>query len=104
MRSKVAVIVSLLIVLAIGGAALAVNTRILDTSPQPDIGRANEVLAPRGEGPPTAPTTVTPSVLQTVPTQAPPPTASPHDDHDDDDEHEADERSGRDEDDHEPDD
>ena len=51
MRSKVAVIVSLLFVLAIGGAALAVNTRILNTSPQPDIGRANEVLIP-GAGQP----------------------------------------------------
>ena len=55
MRSKVAVIVSLLFVLAIGGAALAVNTRILNTSPQPDIGRATEVLVPGGAQPAPAP-------------------------------------------------
>ena len=51
MRSKVAVIVSLVFVLAVGGAALAVNTRILNTSPPPDIGRANEVLVPGGAQP-----------------------------------------------------
>jgi hypothetical protein len=74
MRSKVAVIVSLLFVLGIGAAALAVNTRILDSSPQPDIGRANEVLAPGSA--PSGETAVAPS---TAPVVAPPavPTASP---------------------------
>ena len=46
MRSKVAVIVSLVFVLAVGGAALAVNTRILNTSP-PARHRAGQ----RGVGP-----------------------------------------------------
>ncbi|WGI36042.1 hypothetical protein QDT91_29005 (plasmid) [Mycolicibacterium aubagnense] len=71
MRSKVAVIVSLIFVLAVGGAALAVNTRILNTSPPPDIGRANEVLMPGGAQPAVAPTAtpaVAPALTPTVPT------------------------------------
>lgn len=62
MRSKVAVVVSLVFVLAIGAAALAVNTRILETSPQPDIGHANEVLAP-SSAPAVEPPAVTPPAL-----------------------------------------
>ena len=89
MRSKVAVIASLLFVLAIGGAALAVNTRILNTAPQPDIGRANEVLVPGSRQPATAPATATPSVVATPTTTAPPPTVSPRPD----DEHRTGERS-----------
>ncbi len=78
MRSKVAVIVALLFVLAVGAAALAVNTRILDTSPRPDIGRANEVLAPSSAPPGVAPVPVTgvPAVAPPV-VPATPPTASP---------------------------
>lgn len=79
MRSKVAVIVSLLFVLAIGGAALAVNTRILNTSPQPDIGRATEVLVPGGAQPVTAPAppAASPSAPTPVTPTAPPPTVAP---------------------------
>ncbi|MCI4673978.1 hypothetical protein [Candidatus Mycolicibacterium alkanivorans] len=85
MRSKLAVIVSLLFVLAIGGAALAVNTRILNTSPQPDIGRANEVLIPGGGQPasqPTPPPAVPtpPPAVPTLSPAAPPPTVSREDD------------------------
>ncbi|MDV3136733.1 MULTISPECIES: hypothetical protein [Mycobacteriaceae] len=89
MRSKVAVIASLLFVLAIGGAAMAVNTRILNTAPQPDIGRANEVLVPGGGQPATAPATATPTVVPTAPTTAPPAAVLPRND----DEHNAGERS-----------
>ena len=76
MSSRVGVIVSLLFVLGIGAAALAVNTRILDTSPQPDIGRANEVLVP-GSAPPIPATGVT-----AVPTAPPPIAPSPRSDDD----------------------
>ena len=82
MSSKVAVIASLLFVLGIGAAALAVNTRILDTSPQPDIGRANEVLVPSSA--PAIPATG----VTAVPTAPPPTVSAPrsdddtsHDDH-----------------------
>ena len=61
-------IASLLFVLGIGAAALAVNTRILYTSPQPDIGRANEVLVPSSAPP------IPATGVNAVPT-APPPTA-----------------------------
>lgn len=79
MRSKVAVIVSLVFVLAVGGAALAVNTRILNTSPQPDIGRANEVLIPGGAQPAVAPT-ATPAVVPALTPTAPTSTVSPRSD------------------------
>jgi hypothetical protein len=78
MSSKVAVIVSLLFVLAIGGAALAVNTRILNSSPQPNIGRANEVLVPAGAPPATLPgPPVVSSVVAPPTATAPPPTIAP---------------------------
>ena len=79
MRSKVAVIVSLVFVLTVGGAALAVNTRILNTSPQPDIGRANEVLIPGGAQPAVAPT-ATPAVVPGLTPTAPISTVSPRSD------------------------
>jgi hypothetical protein len=79
MRSKVAVIVSLVFVLTVGGAALAVNTRILNTSPQPDIGRANEVLIPGGAQPAVAPT-ATPAVVPALTPTAPISTVSPRSD------------------------
>ena len=85
MNSKVGVIASVLLVLGIGAAALAVNTKILDTTPQLGIGRANEVLVPIG-GPPITATGVTPA--PTVPTPPPPAVSAPrsddqtsHDDH-----------------------
>lgn len=80
MRSKAAVIISLLFVLAVGGAALAVNMRILNTSPQPDIGRANEVLIPGSGQPAIVPTPlpVTQSVAPTPAVTAPPLGGSPH--------------------------
>lgn len=83
MRSKVAVIVSLMFVLAVGGAALAVNTRILNTSPQPDIGRANELLLPSGAPPAATPPPVTTPAVLPAPTPAAPTSAgAPHrDDH-----------------------
>lgn len=80
MRSKAAVIISLLFVLAVGGAALAVNMRILNTSPQPDFGRANEVLVPGNGQPAIVPTPlpVAQSVAPTPAVTAPPPGGSPH--------------------------
>jgi len=72
MRSKVAVIVSLLFVLGIGAAALAVNTRILETSPQPDVGRANDVFAPTS-APIVAPIPATGGPAVAPPAVAPPP-------------------------------
>lgn len=66
MRSKVAVVLSLIFILATGTAALVVNTRILDTSPQNDIGRANEVLVPAPSAPGVT-TGVPPSVLPPPP-------------------------------------
>ena len=82
MKSKVAVIVSLVFVLAVGGAALAVNTRILNTSPQPDIGRANELLIPGGAQPAVAPTppTARPAVVPALTPTAPISTVSPRSD------------------------
>ena len=82
MRSKVAVIVSVVFVLIVGGAALAVNTRILNTSPQPDIGRANELLVPGGTQPAVAPTppTATPAVVPALTPTAPTSTVSPRSD------------------------
>lgn len=74
MKSKVAVVVSLAFVLVIGGAALAVNTRILDTSPPSDIGRANELLIPGGATP-ALPPTATPAVVTAPTPTAPTPTA-----------------------------
>lgn len=99
MRSKLAVVVSLLFVLAIGGAALAVNTRILNSSPQTGIGRANEVLIPRDAEPGLAPAPPTAS-FSNVPT-APAPTVSPPRSND---EHSSSERRKLDEAEHEPDD
>ncbi|MCX2933881.1 hypothetical protein ORI20_26775 [Mycobacterium sp. CVI_P3] len=80
MRSKVAVIASLLFVLVIGAAALAVNTRILDTSPRPDIGRANELLAPNSASPTAATGVPAAPADQTAP---PPPRSDdgPRDNH-----------------------
>lgn len=88
MRSKVSVIVSLVFVLAVGGAALAVNTRILTISPQPDIGRANEVLIP-GEAQPAVAPTATPAVVPALTPTAPTSIVSPRSD----DEHRAGEHS-----------
>ncbi|MGZ8802616.1 MAG: hypothetical protein ACXWZL_08410 [Mycobacterium sp.] len=122
MKPKVAVFVPVLLILAIGAAALAVNTRILDTSPQTEIGRANEVLVPgsaepaRATNPATAPAPAAPqtsSVPTAPPTSAPTATTSrgddTYDDHSDDrgesgrdDDGSHDDSSGRD--DHEPDD
>lgn len=109
MKSKVAMIVSLLAVLAVGGAALAVNTRILNTSPQPDIGRANEVLVPGGPQPATAtPSVVPPTVMPSVvPTTAAPAAVSPRNDDEhsrNDDEHSRDGHTAPHEDEHERDD
>ncbi len=87
MRSKVAVIVSVVFVLIVGGAALAVNTRILNTSPPPDIGRANEVLIPGGAQPAVAPT-ASPAVVPALTPTAPTSMVSPRsDDEHGDDEH-----------------
>ncbi|AKE90480.1 hypothetical protein AAT18_15925 [Rhodococcus aetherivorans] len=55
----------MLFVLAIGAAALAVNTRILSTSSNSDIGRANEVLVP------SSPTFGAPSISAPTPATTP---------------------------------
>ncbi|MFZ2175905.1 MAG: hypothetical protein WAW17_18070 [Rhodococcus sp. (in: high G+C Gram-positive bacteria)] len=77
MRSKVVVAVAVLFILAIGTAALAVNTRILNTSSNSDIGRADEVLIPssptRG-APPTIPAPSTAATATPTPTRTAVPT------------------------------
>ncbi|MGX7728626.1 hypothetical protein ACWPOB_05050 [Rhodococcus sp. 2H158] len=65
MRSKVAVVVAVLFVLAIGAAALAVNTRILSTSSNSDIGHADEVLVPSSPTPGAPPSTSAPTPATT---------------------------------------
>jgi hypothetical protein len=51
MKAKAAVMFTVIVILAIGAAALAINTRILDTPSHGDVGRANELLIPAGATP-----------------------------------------------------
>ncbi len=67
MRPNAAVIVSLIFVLVIGAAALAINTRILDASSHGDVGRANEILVPAGTKPAPMSATNAPSALPAAP-------------------------------------